>query len=123
MGDPKGKQRPRVCRINGRSVTYTPKQTIEYERLVRTRCVAAQANSHTEFNADLKFSDSKIFFKKGIPLEVKIIAYFAIPKRTSKSVKKLMLDGKVLPTKKPDGDNIIKVILDALNGEIYNDDA
>lgn len=138
MGDPKGKQRPRVCRINGRSVTYTPKQTIEYEGLVKARCVAAQANSHTEFNADLKFSDlrlskenkhgantavSKIFFEKGIPLEVKITAYFAIPKRISKNTKKLMLEGKILPTKKPDGDNIIKIILDALNGEVYKDDA
>ena len=38
-GPPKGKQRPRICRVNGRSVAYTPKQTIEYEKLVRARCV------------------------------------------------------------------------------------
>ena len=107
MGDPKGKQRPRVCKINGHSVTYTPKQTVEYEKLVKASCRAA----------------SRVYFEKDIPLEVKIIAYFAIPKRTSKNVKKLMLEGRILPTKKPDGDNIIKIILDALNGEVYNDDA
>ncbi len=34
-----------------------------------------------------------------------------------------MLNGEILPTKRPDGDNIIKVILDALNGFVYHDDA
>ena len=37
-------RRPRVCKINGRSVAYTPRQTIEYENLIRARCVAALAN-------------------------------------------------------------------------------
>ncbi len=32
-GPPKGKQRPRICRVNGRSMAYTPKGTIEYEKL------------------------------------------------------------------------------------------
>ncbi len=34
-----------------------------------------------------------------------------------------MLNGEILPTKRPDADNIIKIILDALNGSIYHDDA
>lgn len=34
-----------------------------------------------------------------------------------------MLNDEVLPTKKPDYDNIIKVILDALNGVVYHDDS
>lgn len=34
-----------------------------------------------------------------------------------------MLNGEILPTKRPDGDNIIKVILDALNGFVYHDGA
>ena len=50
-GPPKGKQRPRICRVNGRSVAYTPKETIEYERLVRTRCVAALAKSRPNQSA------------------------------------------------------------------------
>ena len=33
-----------------------------------------------------------------------------------------MLDGKISPTKKPDIDNIIKVILDALNKMAFKDD-
>ena len=34
-----------------------------------------------------------------------------------------MLNGRLFPTKKPDADNIIKVILDALNGLAYRDDS
>lgn len=139
-GPPKGKQRPRICRINGRNVTYTPRQTIEYEKLVRARCVAALDNSHPEFDACLKTSDmhhfnvrknasegspsavSRAFFEKSIPLEISILALFPIPQRASKKLKKLMLNGDILPTKKPDSDNMIKVILDALNGVCYHDD-
>ena len=34
-----------------------------------------------------------------------------------------MLKGKMLPTKKPDIDNIMKAVLDALNGVAYYDDS
>ena len=106
-GIPKGKERPRVCRINGRSLTYTPKQTIEYEELVRASYTAG----------------SKIFFDKDTPLEISIIALFSIPKSVGKKLKNSMLTGDILPTKKPDSDNIIKIILDALNGVAYWDDS
>ena len=33
-----------------------------------------------------------------------------------------MFKGEMLPTKKPDVDNIIKIILDSLNGLAYKDD-
>ena len=33
-----------------------------------------------------------------------------------------MVKNKIYPTKKPDVDNIIKIIADALNGVAYNDD-
>lgn len=106
-GPPKGKQRPRVCRINGQSVAYTPRQTIEYEKLVRA--------SYTGV--------SKMFFDKNIPLEISIIALFSVPQSISKRLKNSMLKGDILPTKKPDSDNIIKIILDALNGICYHDDS
>ena len=47
-GNPRGKQRPRVCKIRGKTITYTPKQTIEYEKLVGASYTAV----------------SKIFFEK-----------------------------------------------------------
>ena len=106
-GIPRGKQRPRVCRINGRNLTYTPRQTIEYEELVRASYTAV----------------SKIFFDKDTPLKISIIALYSKPKSVSKKLKNSMLTGCILPTKKPDSDNIIKIILDALNGVAYWDDS
>ena len=35
----------------------------------------------------------------------------------------MMLDGDILPRKKPDYDNIAKIITDALNGIAYKDDS
>ncbi len=44
-------RRPRVRRINGQSIVYTPKQTIEYENLIRARCVASLANLRSNRSA------------------------------------------------------------------------
>ncbi len=105
-GPPKGKQRPRICRVNGRSMAYTPKETIEYERLVRTSYTAV----------------FKVKFERNLPIEISILALYSVPKYVSRKTKELMLNGRLFPTKKPDADNIIKVILDALNGLAYRDD-
>ena len=55
---------------------------------------------------------SKIFFEKGVPLEINILAFFSGKYSDSSWM-----------TKKPDADNIIKCILDALNGLAYHDDS
>ena len=34
-----------------------------------------------------------------------------------------MLNGEMLPAKQPDIDNIMKIVLDALNGVAYHDDS
>lgn len=34
-GEPKGKARPRTVQIAGHASTYTPKETVMYENLVR----------------------------------------------------------------------------------------
>jgi len=44
-------------------------------------------------------------------------------KSTSKKKRQQMLDGEILPLKKPDMDNIVKVIADALNSVAYQDDS
>ena len=59
MGKPRGKQRPRMCVRFGKQITYTPKQTSEYEKIVRASYMAV----------------SKMFFKKDIPLEIDITAF------------------------------------------------
>ncbi len=105
-GTPRGKQRPRVCRINGRSITYTPKQTVDYENQIRS----------------IYSKVANFKFERCVPLEVAVFAIFAPPKSVSQKVRALMLNGEILPTKRPDGDNIIKVVLDALNGVAFHDD-
>ena len=57
-----------------------------------------------------------------IPLRVRILAKFPIPESWSKKNKEKALKGEIMPNKKPDLDNIAKIILDGLNGVAYTDD-
>lgn len=107
-GQPFGKQRPRVVNRGGFSKAYTPQKTVSYENWVRS-CFIDKANG-------FRFDDDTM-------LEVKIVAYYEIPKSTSKKKKEMMLTGRVMPAKKPDWDNIGKIICDSLNGIAYRDDA
>jgi len=103
-GEPQGKARPRFSRRSG--VVYTPAKTMSYEKLVKLSCQTA----------------TKVFFEDGKYLQVEIRAFFAIPTSASKKKKEAMLSGQIRPDKKPDLDNIAKVILDSANGLIYADD-
>lgn len=63
----------------------------------------------------------KGIFDKDEPLDVKIIAYFEVPKSLSKKRKALCLANKELPTKKPDADNVGKIIMDGMNPKMKRD--
>ena len=104
-GKPVGKGRPRFKRVGNFVQTYTPANTAEYERLVKLRFQ----------NAGGAITDK--------PVRVEITAFFAPPKSTRKREKADMLANRILPMKKPDVDNIAKIILDALNKIAYVDDA
>ena len=56
-------------------------------------------------------------------LDMRIIAYYSIPKSDSKRKREAKLDGTLRPTKKPDLDNLVKIIADSLNELAYYDDA
>ena len=103
-GQIKGKERPRVNMYTGN--VYTPGNTKEYEMLV------AQYFK-------LKYPRAKALEGR---IKVNIIAYFEILKSTSKLKAEEMLENKISPTKKPDIDNIVKVVLDALNKLAFIDD-
>ncbi len=107
-GEPQGKARPRVVRnkYTGASMSFTPDKTVAYEELVRARYTQA---AHGE-----RFGE--------IPLRISIRAVYSIPKSKSNRDKSRMLAGELRPTKKPDCDNIVKIICDALNGVAYPDD-
>ena len=109
-GEPQGKARPKVTRTKtGKSHTYTPDKTVDYEKLVRTRYT---------HNAPEDFQ-----FEAGTPLYLIVNAYMRIPKSKPKYQIRDMLTNILRPTKKQDWDNIGKIISDALNKAAYADDA
>lgn len=100
----KGKGRPRVNSYTGQ--VYTPTATKDYEYLVEQYFL--------------------LKYPKFIPIEgrlsVKIKAIFGIPKSTKKQDIQKMLENEISPTKKPDIDNIVKIILDSMNKFAFKDD-
>lgn len=112
-GKPQGKARARTFYNSklGRTQSITPEKTVLYENLIIS-CFQAQ-NS--------KDGKSVGWFNKE-PLDMRIEANYPIPKSTTKKIYAEILEGKIKPTKKPDADNIAKVVCDALNGIAYRDD-
>lgn len=108
-GEVVGKGRPRFSTVNGYGRAYTPKKTLSYEKSVRTAYLE-------------EYPTGLLTWQDKEPLEMIVNAYFEIPKSASKKAKQKMLLEQ-FPTKKPDADNIIKSIADALNGIAYADDS
>ena len=111
-GSPQGKARARTFfnKKVGHMSSITPEKTVLYENLVKTRCLESIEKQMIPFQT-----------LEG-PLAVHIRAYYEPPKSTSKRNYEKMIAGLIFPTKKPDIDNIAKVVLDALNGIAYKDD-
>lgn len=106
-GEPASKARPRFSRTVKGVRTYTPTKTLKYEELVRYHALAERQ-------------------KKGIKpiakqMRLQIKAYFSIPKSYSKKRKERCINGEERPTKKPDSDNIAKIVLDGLNPKMKVD--
>ena len=105
-GTPVAKGRPRVTR---RGFTYTPKETKEQEQKIK--------------DAYLKAYGDSCAFPEGVPLKLQMVFYMPMPKSLSKKKRLAAVCGDLRPTKKPDVDNLIKVI-DALNGGVaFADDS
>ena len=102
-GKPRGKGRPRFSRATGR--TYTDDATAVYENLIKTIWMTVVGE------------------RLSGELSVGIAAHYAIPTSKPKKMKAAMRDGSVRPTTKPDIDNVIKAVLDGLNGVAYADDS
>ena len=101
-GEPVAKGRPRVTRYG----TYTPEKTKNYETLVK----------------ELYFVEHGQTLLEG-ELKIEIKAYLRIPKSASKAKKTKMAKGVIRPTKRPDLDNLMKAVTDAINGVAYEDDS
>jgi Holliday junction resolvase RusA-like endonuclease len=104
-GEPKGKGRPRFSRSSGRA--YSPQSTVLYESDIK-------ATFYKKYVAETPISGA---------FAIKIVAFLPIPKSASKKKHEEMKTGKILPTKKPDIDNVVKATMDALNKVAFTDDA
>lgn len=99
-GEPQGKARARTVRnqYTGKTMSYTPDKTALYENLIRMEYQAQTGGRY--------FGD--------VPMAIMVDCYFTPPKAKKRRAK---------PAKKPDADNILKAVCDALNGVAWKDDA
>lgn len=102
-GKIKGKARPRFSTKTGRA--FTPGDTINYENWIKC-CYQEQCG----------------IFIDG-PVKARIEVYYKIPKSYTKKRVQAIRDGLEKPLKKPDSDNIAKIVLDSLNKIAFDDDA
>lgn len=106
--EPVPKGRPRFSIIHGHIHTHTPPKTKAFENSVAYYYKGA-SNSYK--------------FEQGTPLTVSIDFGMPIPKSATKKRKEGMLAGVICHTVKPDVDNLVKAVLDGLNGIAWHDDA
>lgn len=100
-GKIKGKARPRV--FNGHAIT--PKDTVTYENWVKV-CYQQAGGKLIEG-----------------PIRATIDVYYKVPKSCTKKRLQAIRDGLDYPCKKPDSDNVAKIILDSLNKIAFDDDS
>lgn len=105
-GEPVACARARVTRHG----TYTPKETREFQTALRLTAMAAMRQ------ADLRmFEDT--------PVVVWLTVNRSVPTSWSERRRQLALDGLLRPTPRPDLDNYIKAVWDALKGVVWKDDS
>lgn len=105
-GIPVGKGRPRAARRGKHITLYTPAKTVSYEGKVALAGQQAMAGLAPLLG----------------PLVVTMGVYMPVPASWSKKKQQAALQGIELPAKKPDSDNVIKAVFDALNGVVWVDD-
>lgn len=103
LGKVIGKGRPRFTSRGKYVSTYTPKTTRDYEKKIKEIYLYQKCK---------KFENT--------PLKIKITAYYKPPESISEKKKKELMGA--WRDKKPDIDNIAKIVCDALNGVAYKDD-
>lgn len=103
-GDPNGKARARVTR---KGFAYTPAKTRNAEVFIKM-IAAEEMAGRTPMDG---------------PVSLTMRAVMVPAKSWSKKKQAAALTGEIRPTKKPDVDNILKLVKDALNGIVYGDDA
>lgn len=107
-GTPQGKGRARAFKMrNGAIGHYTPDKTRTYEGMIRTQALAAMGNAPPVES----------------PIALSLTIVMPIPNSWPAWKRALAEAGQLVPTTKPDADNVEKAVKDALNGVVYRDDA
>lgn len=105
-GPPVPKARARVVNIKGRSVSFTPKKTKDYELVLAS--IAGLAMRGRPLLTG--------------PLSINVTFVLAIPASWSKKKKESAVLQRLRPTTRPDLDNLLKVI-DGLEMVVFKNDS
>lgn len=107
-GNPQGKARARTFYNQklGHMQSITPAGTKSYEDLIRFEYGRAGGK-----------------YNGKVPMSVAVLAVYPIPKSKPKKIQAAMREGEIYPTVKPDGDNVLKSVLDGLNRVAWADDS
>lgn len=105
LGKPIPKQRPRKGKYGN---IYTPTKTKNYEELI---------GMSFKLNAGSGFKP----FESHVTLTIINVCKF--PKKFNKEQRERASSGSIRPVSRPDIDNIIKSVMDGLNGVAFKDDS
>ncbi len=105
-GQPQGKGRPRIGKVGQHARMFTPAKTVAYEGLIAHAAQQAMAGRPL-FDA---------------PVACAVHLHCAVPASWSQRKQRAALDGALLPSSKPDADNVVKAVFDGLNGVLWRDD-
>lgn len=105
-GQPIGKGRPRFAMKGGRVNAYTPPKSKHYEKQIEKAYKLAGGQ----------------MFPDDVPVKITVRIALRMPASTSRKKREAMWCGLIRPLTKPDTDNVIKSVMDGLNGVAYADD-
>lgn len=105
-GKPQGKERARSSHRYGKTHHYTPKKTKNYESMIASIAKAGMRGRKPTNN----------------PVLLGLDMIYPIPASWPQWKKNGAIAGMIVPTVKPDSDNVEKAVKDALNGIAWVDD-
>ena len=106
LGEPVAQARAKFTTVNGYARAYDPARSRHYKEYIR---LAAAAKAPEKLLSG--------------PIDLEVRIYRPIPKSFGKRKSEAAERGLIRPTTKPDNDNYIKGIKDALKGIIWHDDS
>ena len=98
--------RPRMCRVGSGVRAVDPPKSRIYKETLQQMTKMAKPQMITD-----------------TPLDIGLWFVLPVPLSWSKKKRQQALAGEILPQGRPDLDNLIKAVLDAMNGVVWEDDS